>query len=57
MSYVINKDECIACGVCEAECPVGAISNVGDAYEIDANECLGCGACVGARPQEAISEE
>ncbi|HHV03247.1 MAG: 4Fe-4S binding protein [Christensenellales bacterium] len=57
MSYVINKDECIACGVCEAECPVGAISNVGDAYEIDANECLGCGACVGACPQEAISEE
>ena len=25
MAYVIN-DECLNCGSCEAECPVGAIS-------------------------------
>ncbi len=25
MAYVIS-DECVACGTCEGECPVGAIS-------------------------------
>ncbi|HHX49684.1 MAG TPA: 4Fe-4S binding protein [Clostridiales bacterium] len=57
MAYVINKDECISCGVCEGECPVGAISAGDDAYVIDADECLSCGACMDACPQEAISEE
>ena len=30
MAYVIN-DSCIACGACQAECPVGCISE-GDIY-------------------------
>jgi NAD-dependent dihydropyrimidine dehydrogenase PreA subunit len=24
--YVINADECVDCGTCEANCPVNAIS-------------------------------
>ena len=38
MAHVIS-DECVSCGSCEAECPVGAISEGDGKYEIDA-ECL-----------------
>ena len=34
MPYVIN-DECIACGACAGECPVGAISEGDGKYVID----------------------
>ena len=34
MAHVIS-DECVSCGACEAECPVGAISQGADHYEID----------------------
>ena len=38
MAYVIT-DECIACGSCEDECPVEAISEGEDKYVIDAKLC------------------
>ena len=40
MAYVIN-DDCIACGTCIDECPVGAISE-GDKYSIDPDACTEC---------------
>ncbi|WP_373799159.1 4Fe-4S binding protein, partial [Bacteroides heparinolyticus] len=43
MAYVIN-DDCIACGTCIDECPVGAISE-GDKYSIDPEACTECGTC------------
>ncbi|MGI6227066.1 MAG: DUF362 domain-containing protein [Peptococcales bacterium] len=49
-------DECLACGSCIDECPVGAISE-GDIYVIDADLCTDCGACAEACPTEAIVEE
>ncbi|MBQ3390827.1 MAG: 4Fe-4S binding protein [Clostridia bacterium] len=52
MAYVIG-DACIACGACESECPVGAISNGGDKYVIDADLCVECGACAGVCPMGA----
>lgn len=57
MSYKIDDSICIGCGLCEGECPVGAIAPSGDVYAINADECLDCGACAGSCPQEAISEE
>ena len=44
MAYVIS-DDCISCGTCEGECPVGAISMGADHYEI-------AGVC----PVEAIKQ-
>jgi ferredoxin len=56
MAYIIT-DACIACGACESECPVGAISEGAGKYEIDADACLDCGACQGVCPVDAPQPE
>jgi len=52
--YIINKDECIACGACEGTCPVSAIAEVEGKYEIS-DACIDCGACEGSCPVSCIS--
>lgn len=54
MAYVISSD-CIKCGTCVDECPVGAISEGADQYQIDPDACTECGTCADACPSEAIS--
>ena len=49
MAYVIS-DDCLSCGACEAECPVGAISQGSEHVEIDPDKCVECGACAGVCP-------
>lgn len=39
MAYKIS-DECISCGACAGECPVGAISEGDGKYVIDADTCI-----------------
>jgi MinD superfamily P-loop ATPase len=54
MSYVISKDKCIACGLCEAECPFHAIIAGDKAFKINEQVCHGCGDCADQCPEEAI---
>ncbi len=56
MAHVIS-DECVSCGACAAECPIGAISEGTDHFEIDADSCVDCGACAAQCPVGAISAE
>lgn len=55
MAHVISND-CLACGTCIDNCPVGAISE-GDIYRIDPNVCIDCGTCAEACPTGAIAPE
>ncbi len=56
LAYYIT-DECIACGACEAECPVEAISAGDDKYVIDPDKCIECGACANVCPVDAPQPE
>jgi len=47
-------DDCVACGTCEPECPVQAISEGDPIYKIDPDKCTDCGACVEVCPTNAI---
>lgn len=55
MAYRITED-CIACGVCESECPEGAISpgnSNTNIYIIAPNLCTDCAACAEVCPVDA----
>lgn len=55
MAYKIT-DACIACGACQANCPVDAIE-AGDIYVINPDVCADCGACAANCPVDAIVAE
>ena len=56
MAFKIT-DDCIACGACEAECPVSCISEGDGKFVIDAEQCIGCGSCAGVCPVGAPVED
>jgi len=60
MSFVIDKDNCIACGQCQESCRVEAIETektYGYAqFSINQDLCMECGACKRNCLNEAIKE-
>lgn len=52
---LLDKDSCIACGVCVDRCQVGAIRVQDDETIIDRDKCVGCGLCASTCPNESIT--
>lgn len=53
----IKTEDCVVCGVCVEECPVGAISMNETAAAIDEKACIRCGQCHDLCPQEAVRHD
>jgi len=53
---IVDCDKCIGCGVCEANCPFGAIS-VEDGCAVVSDACTLCGTCVDECEPEALKIE
>ncbi len=51
----IDLDKCSECGLCQKNCPFGAIELVGKSPHVIKAICKGCGTCAANCPKEAIT--
>ena len=51
----VDKNFCVACGVCVKACPIGAIKIHRGLYaEVDKDRCVGCSKCYNLCPASVI---
>ncbi len=54
-AYIVDPDECIACGICINQCPTDAITaDIDGKAVIDPELCIACGICANVCPVAAI---
>ena len=52
----VDRNICVACGVCAGVCPKAAVSVYRGCYaRVEAEKCVGCGLCAKACPAGCIS--
>ena len=51
--FILDKERCIECGTCVAECPDGCL-RIEDGIQHDPTYCIWCGHCLAVCPRDAI---
>lgn len=57
MQLLYDRDKCLRCGRCAADCPAQAIRLAEDGIHIDESRCVGCGSCAANCPGDALKAE
>ena len=53
----VDKEKCIACGMCVKDCIVRDIEIVDNKAEIKNEKCFKCGHCIAICPKDAVSSD